>query len=165
MLAILCLVTACDQGVRKKEAPRPMVNCPQNTVEPRPDDLVRMTRTRCFGACAAYHVVVDHDGHVSFVGTAFVNQCEASDVLDGEQLQRLKRLFDDKSFFTLNDAYMHADVTDMPRADLFYQPKPGTSKRILHYEGDESAPARLVEIEDEVDRILGTARWTTIIPR
>jgi hypothetical protein len=195
VLAIVCLVAACDQGVRPKHdvpptpkdaatpkdvatpdalvvTPRPMVKCPKKKVELRPFDLVMMIRTTCYGTCPAYQVIVDYDGHVGFVGTDYVAECEASAMIDQQQLQSLKRLFDDKHFFELKDAYTHEDWTDNPSVELVYQPNAdryqasvGRSKRVEHYHGDDSAPAALSELEDEVDRILGTARWTTIIQR
>jgi hypothetical protein len=178
-LAIACLLAACDAGVPPKRAParaapkdaevvvvpRPVADCPKKPLVPsRPDDvLVMLTRDTCYGPCPAYQVVVYRDGRVEYVGTQYVAQCEATDHLDGQRLRTLTRMFEDNKFLALKDAYTHEDWTDAPSAEVMYQPVPGTLKRVAHYHGDSGAPPVLNDIEDGIDRIIGTARWTAVI--
>ncbi|HEX5062549.1 MAG TPA: DUF6438 domain-containing protein [Kofleriaceae bacterium] len=181
-LAIIVLVAACDQGVKKeppkppapKDAaapdalvvvPRPIADCPHNDLVPSQSDalLAMLKRTSCYGPCPVYQVAVYLDGRVEYVGSRYVADCQGTAQLDAKQLAELTKMFEDKHFFALNGSYNDYDATDASSAEITFQPTPWRKKRIEHYHGDMDAPPVLEEIENEFDRIVGTARWTTII--
>jgi hypothetical protein len=62
-------------------------------------------------------------------------------------------------FYSLNDAYTQVGITDAPSAVL-YVATDGKKKQVRHYLGDFKAPKILQALENRVDELAGTGRWT-----
>ena len=119
-----------------------------------PGLLLSLERTPCFGACPVYTVEVRTDGTTAFKGARHVKVTEPVEVkLEPATLQKLSALFEASEFARWAD-FTRTPVTDMPSVVLTYQ-----GHTVRHYLGDDKAPAALTALEDEVDAIIGTARW------
>jgi hypothetical protein len=77
--------------------------------------------------------------------------------LTGAAMQALQAAFRDARFLEM--PYRCGDFApDSPTARLYYMD--GRKARLIsNYHGCKAAPRRLAELENEVDRILGTDRW------
>jgi hypothetical protein len=145
---------------------------------PMPADLlIRLERTECYGTCPAYAVTLDASGAVEFDGRQFVDtKGHASDHISPAAVQALYDRIERACFARMKDDYTWP-VTDNPSADVTVIGG-GKKKMVHHYpagsgplrKADASktpcwAPAALSEIEDEIDRVAGTARWIGNAPR
>ncbi len=122
-----------------------------------PLPLASLSRGPCFGRCPEYQVEVFSDGRVRFEGRRHVATVgEAVGQLDAAQLSALEARFEAARFTDFAGRYERADTTDLPVVVLAYQ-----GRAVRHALGDSSAPAALTQLEDDVDTLLGTARWVT----
>lgn len=118
--------------------------------------LVSLERGACFGRCPVYLVEVRGDGAVHFKGERNVKITEPVDSkLDAAALAKLTARLERSGFSGWSDFSNH-QVTDMATVVLTFR-----GKTVRHYLGDEKAPADLTRLEDEVDALIGTARWVT----
>ena len=128
---------------------------------PNPDTQVRITLTRtvCFGFCPAYTVSITGDGDVYYVGQSFVNVVgEQHATISRDDVSALVARFDAAHFESLRDAY-RAQVTDLPTYTLALE-RNGRSKTVVDYGGlSAGMPQAVRDLQDEVDRVAGTARW------
>lgn len=127
---------------------------------PPPQDLrITLTRDVCFGFCPAYTVTIAGDGEVAYEGRAFVavtgrQQGEVS----RDEVAALLARFDAIGFDSLRDEY-RAEVTDLPTFTLTLE-RNGRRKTVLDYGGSMAGmPDAVRALQDEVDRVAGTARW------
>lgn len=129
-------------------------------IEPGDHEIViQLERTRCFGACPAYTVMVYEDGSIVFNGIDFVsNTGEHSATIDPDLVQQLADYIVEAGYFDLEDSYTNREATDMPSAITAVYIN-GETKQINHYYGDFSAPEVLTEIETRIDEVLNTERW------
>jgi hypothetical protein len=135
--------------------------CPKRDLPPITDDVfASMRRWGCYGRCPVYQVLVYRDGRVELTGIAYVKKCEASGRITANKMRELHRMFVRHKFAALKDKYVDHDATDHPGADISFMPHPdSTRKTVEHYHGDDDAPRKLLEIEDAIDDIAGTAEW------
>lgn len=120
---------------------------------------VAIERTACFGSCPIYRVELTGDGKLRWVGKRFVGTIgEAERTVPPEVVARVVRAIERAQFATLADRYDDRGVTDQPSAIVTFEAS-GAAKRVSHYHGDLSAPARLSILEDQLDLLLDTARW------
>ncbi|HEY0881896.1 MAG TPA: DUF6438 domain-containing protein [Archangium sp.] len=137
-----------------------LFGCPSATAEVKKDAvtetprlLVAMERGPCFGACPVYRVEVFTDGRVRFEGRRHVKMKETVETrLSGEQLaaisERIKNLG-----FKWGD-YNDPSVTDLPSVRLTIG-----DQTLSHAIGDRRAPYKLTKLEDDLDTLIGTAKW------
>ncbi len=136
-----------------------------------------LERSACYGPCPDYRVEIKGDGEVRFTTRAEpVNDVAAIHrawnapgvLVPGLHVSRIDRLaldglisrFRDAHFFGLKDRYV-AEVTDSPTFVLTFQTG-GHRKQVVDYVGNMVAmPEAVTALEDEVDRVAGTARWVT----
>lgn len=117
--------------------------------------VLSLQRTPCFGACPVYLVEVLGDGTLRFKGARHVKITEPVELkLEPATLQRLFARLDGSDFAGWPD-YTKVDATDAPTVVLTYK-----GHTVRHYRGDDAAPAELTKLEDDVDALLGTERWT-----
>lgn len=120
---------------------------------------ITLTRSVCFGFCPAYSVTITGEGQVSYVGGQFVNvvgQQQAS--IPRADVERLLARFDAIGFERLRDEYL-AQVSDVPSYTISLT-RNGRTKRVVDYMGVAvGMPDSVRELEDEIDRVAGTARW------
>ncbi len=148
-LALLVLL-----GCRSTPAPAP---APRVEPAPTPTEapLLSLQRTPCLGRCPVYTVELFADGRLRFLGSANVSaRGEHEAQLTPEHVQRVVTLVEASRFATWKGPYDARDVTDMPGAVLTFR-----GRRIVHYHGDNSAPADLTTLETDLDEMLGTAQW------
>lgn len=122
---------------------------------------ITLDRTRCFGFCPDYAVTVHSDGRVVYDGRNFVGVTgRQTDTAAPEDVARLFALIDRANLYALRSEY-RAHVTDMPSATLTLT-EGDRSKSVLDYHGQAvGMPAIVTQIQEEVDRVARTARWTT----
>lgn len=120
---------------------------------------ITLSRTSCYGFCPDYSVTINDQGEVRFEGRRFVNVVgEAHATVPRAEVARLLARFDAVGFDTLRDEY-RARVTDNPTTTIMLT-RNGRSKRVVDYVGIAvGMPEAARELQDEIDRVAGTARW------
>lgn len=131
----------------------------KSTPDPKPssDSLVTLTRGRCMGRCPAYSVTVSSAGAVEFTPESSTLATEkATATLNAAQLEALTKRLGAAPFSQWKDAYEKATTTDLPTVSVTF-----AGRTIRHNLGDETAPAELVALENDLDALIGTGPWTT----
>ncbi len=157
-------------------APKPI---PFPAVDPN-KVVVTLKRGACFGSCPDYSVSVSGAGVVHFStdenaipGASVVHRrFNGNGVLwpgvhtaqiDPAVAKQLIERFRQISFFGLKDAYI-CPATDLSATQLTFV-APGLKKQVFDYFGEcVGMPHDVVELENEIDRIAGTARWVSGTP-
>ncbi len=119
--------------------------------------MLTLRRTMCFGSCPVYTVGVTADGTVHFYGemyTAALGYRSAK--IDRAALQGLLEYLRARDFVGLHTHYLRM-ATDNPTTAIVLR-QGDAYKNVVHDESNDTEP-RLAEIEKEIDRVLGTARW------
>jgi len=123
-----------------------------------PGLVISLDRSVCFGACPAYRVTAYDEGTVVFWGGAFTTVVGFRIwSVSQSTLQQLVTAFNDGGYFSLSD-YTHEDWTDNPSASTSITLQ-GRTHSVAHYYGDNSAPQKLFDLEDSVDKLLNTEEW------
>jgi hypothetical protein len=121
--------------------------------------FVTFARHACLGDCPVYQLTIHTDGVVEYDGEWAVGaRGRRTSVLSAAQLAELDKAFDRARFCTLRDRYDQPELSDGPGATTAIF-RAGGSKTVVHVNGDLSAPDALGELEERVDRIVGTAQW------
>jgi len=122
--------------------------------------VVRLERSECYGTCPAYSVEIHGDGSIDYEGNAYVaNKGRQRAQIAPDALVALAARFDKAGFFRLDWADpCDAVATDNPTATLTFTTGLRT-RTIADYHGNGCMPKVLRDLEDEVDRVAGTARW------
>jgi hypothetical protein len=122
---------------------------------------ITLRRTPCYGPCPVYELTILGTGEVTYLGEAHVAKAGAhSWRISGRRLERLAEAFERARYSRLEDRYTSREFTDAPGCLTSVEYEDGSSKSIVHYHGDPSAPDTLTELEDEIDRIVGVERYT-----
>ena len=122
---------------------------------------ITLRRTPCYGSCPVYELTILGTGEVTYLGEAHVAKAGAhSWRISGRRLERLAEAFERARYSPLEDRYTSREFTDAPGCLTSVEYEDGSSKSIVHYHGDPSAPDTLTELEDEIDRIVGAERYT-----
>jgi ankyrin repeat protein len=130
-----------------------------------------LERTGCFGNCPHYRVEIRGDGTVSFETNDFEPDSTPrlspiGVLVPGKHVSRISRSevdslvehFRSARFFGLKDRY-EASITDNPYYTLTFRAG-SRSKTVVDYVGHQvGMPEAVTRLEDEVDRVAGTARW------
>ena len=116
--------------------------------------LVALQRTACYGACPVYRVEVFADGMVQFQGERHVMVTEPVELkLEPVAFQKLRARLEQSGFAQWPD-FLKVSSSDAPTVILTYK-----GHVVRHYRGDDTAPAELTQLEDDLDAMIGTARW------
>jgi hypothetical protein len=122
---------------------------------------ITLRRTPCYGPCPVYELTILGTGEVTYLGEAHVAKAGAhSWRISGRRLERVAEAFERARYSRLEDRYTSREFTDAPGCLTSVEYEDGSSKSIIHYHGDPSAPDTLTELEDEIDRIVGAERYT-----
>lgn len=122
---------------------------------------ITLQRTPCRGACPAYEVTVSGTGEVVYSGEANVEKTGAHRWrISRRRLQRLAEALERARYSRLEDDYTGGGAAEAPGCLTSVEYDDGSSKSVVHRHGDPAAPLALVELEDEIDRILGVERYT-----
>ena len=123
------------------------------------DTSISLYRSRCYGECPAYTVTISGSGRVDFKGVAFI--CEKTPQathVGAQMVARLVHAMTTMNFMNEPD-HTHMDMTDQPLATVTLTTAAGTHS-IKHYLGDTHAPRLLIDMENEIDKVAGSATWT-----
>jgi hypothetical protein len=135
---------------------------------------ITLERSACFGSCPDYAVTIKGDGQVVFStpdsapsGLSDLRNMFApyvllpgrhEDRIDPTAVDALVQEFGKANFFYLRDRY-EADVTDNPTYVITIDTG-RFRKQVIDYVGESAGmPESVTRLEDEIDRVAGTARW------
>lgn len=146
ILLLVVFLAAC----RSRATEAPEADVAQITLERRP----------CFGFCPVYTLTIHGDGRVEYNGTDNVEVTgPQTATIDPATVQSLGDAIARAGYLDFEDAYTNQDVTDLPSAITSITFADGTTKRIEHYHGDQSAPEVLTQLEDRIDETANSAQW------
>ena len=161
VLIILSIVVVTAFGLVRQQKTQQVNNPPDGDLK---DLVVSLERTTCYGDCPAYKLTIYGDGRVEYEGTANVKLTNKKEghVQPGD-LKKILAAFDKANYFSIKpytyDTCTCTLCTDMPTAITEIHAK-GKSHRVEHYYGCRCAPRELWELEEGIDRIVGTEQWT-----
>jgi hypothetical protein len=122
--------------------------------------VIRLERGPCYGTCPVYGATLYGDGTVRYDGKDHVRvKGSQTAVIAPEAVKSLVEEIERSGFFSLNDAYTEVSITDAPSAVL-YVATDEKKKQVRHYQGDFKAPKILQVLENRIDELAGTGRWT-----
>jgi hypothetical protein len=134
-------------------------------------DSIVLERGECFGACPAYRLVVRGSGAVLFEGRGrLLGALRDTGHVSPEQFSGLLDVFEAGGFSSFAPRYVPGEsacgrsATDLPTATLTLGTAAGV-QRVEHYHGCSDAPEALGRLEDRVDEVTNSARWTGRPPR
>lgn len=135
------------------------------------DTVITLERGVCLGACPEYKLTVSADGTVVFEGLYSVKKNGTLKTsISQKKVVQLIAAFEKANYFSLKDEYVSKqdgcpDVwTDQPFVTTSIV-MDGKSKSIKHYQGCKGNngspiyPKGLTELENKIDKIVGTKRW------
>jgi hypothetical protein len=135
----------------------------RDTTDPAGDAafVVKLVRAECYGLCPAYSVELRADGTVEYAGRAYVrDKGPKTSHIDAAAVASLAKRIEDAGFLAMTwKDPCDAVATDNPTATITLVR--GDRKRTIeNYHGNRCMPKVLRELEDEIDRVAGTAAWT-----
>ena len=129
--------------------------------------VLALERGPCFGACPVYTVSVRGSGLVRFEGRRFVRDSGVvTEMIAAARVDSLLRAVQAAGFFDFADDYRYGApgcgryATDLPTVVLEVRAPDGARKRVRHDRGCADAPPALSHLEQRIDEVLGTGRWT-----
>jgi hypothetical protein len=129
-------------------------------------EAITLERTACFGRCAVYRVSVTPAGAVTYEGRANVRHIgRATAEISPDSVGALLREMEQGGYFTFSDRYAVSEptcrryTTDSPSA-ISSATFRGRTKRIEHDYGCAGVPGALTVLEQRIDEVLGSGRWT-----
>ena len=160
MLVLAAALTAC---ARREPASAPVPDAGPGAAEA---PVVTLERTPCFGTCPVYRVAISRGGEVRFNGTQHVAHTgQATATIPPARVDSLLIELEAAGYFEFADAY----VMDSPACGMYATDSPtvitsvtrdGQTKTIRHDRGCSAAPRELSRLEQRIDEVAGTARWT-----
>lgn len=125
---------------------------------------IRFERTGCYGNCPAYKLTIHGDGQMEYVGNRDVKQIgSAQGKIEPTDLKALLSEFEKARFLGLGQFAEQGCTcticTDMPTVNTELEVQ-GTAHKVVHYYGCRCAPKALWDLEDAIDKIARTERWT-----
>ena len=127
---------------------------------------VTLERTPCFGTCPVYTVAISRTGAVRFTGKHHVAQTgQATATITAARVDSLLAELDAAGYFGFADDY----VMNSPACGMYATDSPtvitsvtrdGKTKTIRHDRGCSAAPPALSQLEQRIDEVAGTGRWT-----
>ena len=132
---------------------------PEGNPVTQTDVVISLVRSVCYGFCPSYTVAITGEGEVTYVGRGFVNVVgEQRATIPPADVARLLERFDAIGFDSLRDEY-RAAITDIPTYTVALE-RNGRRKTVVDYGGQGvGMPHSVRVLEDEIDRVAGTARW------
>jgi hypothetical protein len=128
--------------------------------------VITLERTACFGRCPVYTLAVSADGTVQYEGKAHVAHLGvASAQVEPSRIRALLSELEQAGYFSFAERYLASEpacgryVTDSPSVITSVQLQ-GRIRRIVHDYGCGNAPGALTVLEQRIDDVLGSARWT-----
>lgn len=131
----------------------------------RPDTVISLERTECYGTCPVYRVTVSGDGSVVFKGIRFVaTEGLARDTLSPAQVAELVEAVERSGVF---DVEVPRGLEECPRwatdnpSAIFFVRLGERERRVSHYLGCRGFEGEdeLRELARTIDRVTDVARW------
>lgn len=125
--------------------------------EQNPITEITLERTRCYGNCPAYRLVLRQDGTATYIGRANVERIGTyRGKIDEYTFDRLSDLLRSEGYFELRDHYS-LTVTDLPSV-ITSALLIGKRKTVVNY-GD-TGPVKLWGMELAIDAVSEHIKWT-----
>jgi Domain of unknown function (DUF6438) len=160
-LALLALVLAACS--RRESAPAAV---PEAEPAAGAAAAVTLERMSCFGTCPVYTVAISRSGEVRFTGKRHVAHTgQATAAIPAARVDSLLAELDSGGYFGFADDY----VADSPACGMYATDSPtvitsvtrdGKTKTIRHDRGCSAAPPELSQLEQRIDEVAGTGKWT-----
>ncbi|CAM1363203.1 conserved hypothetical protein [Tenacibaculum sediminilitoris] len=113
------------------------------------NNLLRITKTQCFGDCPVYTVAIDKEGNVVYNGIEYVLEKGIRKfTLSEKQLQELTSKLNKKDFSSFKKVYDNPKVLDLASTYIVHDGKQVTIRLW------KNIPEELVEIHEYVDGLL-----------
>lgn len=113
------------------------------------NNLLRITKTQCFGDCPVYTVSIDKEGNVVYNGVKYVLVKGIQKfALSKEQLQELNEKLTKKDFKSFKDAYNNPRIPDLSSTYIVHD-----GKQIL-IRLWKDIPDELIDVHEYIDGIL-----------
>lgn len=127
---------------------------------PKKIRALTLERGPCYGECPVYELTVSADGRVTWCGGMFTDAVgEREWTVPPAAIAALEVALARAGFTVLRASYDSFDVSCASSARLAVVYADGTEKTVDHYHGDMSAPQALTDLENRIDRILGTKAY------
>jgi hypothetical protein len=130
------------------------------------EPVVTLERTPCFGTCPVYTVAITRAGEVRFTGRHHVVKAgDAAAAIPASRVDSLLAELESGGYFGFADAY----VMDAPACGMYATDSPtvitsvtrkGVTKTVRHDRGCVAAPPELSRLEQRIDEVAGTGKWT-----
>jgi hypothetical protein len=119
---------------------------------------VKLSRTRCYGACPAYSVEIHGDGTVLYKGEAFVAVTgDKAGSISKEAVRQLVAEFRNVDYYSLGD--YSAGAFDVPTVETSIDID-GHTKKVIDQDGLWlGMPISVRKLEFKIDEIAGTKQW------
>ena len=134
------------------------------TVAARP--AISLERTACFGGCPVYTISVSRSGQVTYEGSAHVREPgTATAQIPKQRVDALLVELERAGYFGFASRYAVSEpacgryVADLPSA-ISSATLGERTQRIEHDHGCGAAPGALAVLENRIDEVLGSGRWT-----
>lgn len=126
-------------------------------------DYIELERGACYGTCPMYEVKLLENGDVTFIGKDFVTKM-------GEQKGKISpNAFAKLADELKSDGVFHVSAgdgkhvkTDHPTVKITISLK-GQTRTIIHNLGDGNADPKLTQMENKIDKIAETSKWTGLV--
>ena len=173
LLLLLTAVSASATGLERLNA-----KLTDPGYEDRQSLLITFSRSACstervyvIPRCPAYEIRLHGDGLMLYKGyTGVKTRATRTDLIADESIRKLLLEFKRSGFLAMKNGYETApeaerrvsgDVVAFTRPSVTIGLRlDGAEKTVRHYTGDKSAPAALLKLEEAIDAILDTGRWT-----
>jgi len=125
--------------------------------------VIRMERTRCFGSCPAYILIIYGDGRVEYISKEDKKAAAKQGTIAPGAVKALLAQFASAKFLSLPD-YLFEECTcrqctDLPSTITEINVQ-GTTHRVRHDYGCGCAPEALFELESAIDKAANVEQWT-----
>jgi hypothetical protein len=164
MIRSLVLASVAVFGCSRNRVPAP-ADAPDRSGSATAE-AISLERTACFGRCPVYRIRVTRAGAVTYEGRANVRLIgSATAEISPDSVASLLRELEQAGYFTFSDRYVvseptcHRYTTDSPSA-ISSATFRGRTKRIQHDYGCGGVPGALTVLEQRIDEVLGSDRWT-----
>jgi hypothetical protein len=121
--------------------------------------VITLERTGCYGNCPVYSLTINGEGTVVYHGKDFVKTKGVKETtISMESIYQILAEFEEAEYFSLKESYIGFGKSDMPHANTSIS-LGNRTKSIKHYLGDQNAPKKLTELENQIDEIVNSAQW------
>lgn len=132
--------------------------------QPEPITEITLERTRCYGPCPIYKVVLRRDGQSIYVGKEHVQRIGTfKTTINKDDFDRLAHFLSSRGFFDLKDKYSDGFRVQDISTDITSAVRSGKRKTVkrktLSDQGPNAAPAALREIEKAIDETIEQLDW------